>query len=121
MPIISEYKNIKPYPTKDGSQIRELIHPDHHNSKNQSLAEAIVQSGQITIKHRHLNSEEIYYILSGQGLMTVNDENFPVKEKDSICIPPGSSHYIKNTGDTPLHILCMCSPAYSHLDTELLE
>lgn len=27
----------------------------------------------------------------------------------------------KNTGKTPLKILCCCSPAYSNEDTELLE
>ena len=121
MPIISEYKDIEPYTTKDDSQIRELIHPNTQGNKTQSLAEAIVQPGQKTITHRHLKSEEIYYILSGQGMMTVNKDIFPVNDQDSICILPGSSHCIENTGTTPLHILCMCSPAYSHTDTELLE
>ena len=39
---------------------------------------------------------------------------------DTLCIKPGTPHHIKNTGTTPLHILCMCSPPYSHEDTELL-
>ncbi|MDH5573159.1 MAG: cupin domain-containing protein [Gammaproteobacteria bacterium] len=119
--MISEYKNINPYITKDGSQIRELIHPDMHNNKAQSLAEAIIQPGQKTIKHQHGKSEELYYILSGQGMMTMNNDIFSVKEKDSIAILPGTPHCIENTGAKPLHILCMCSPAYSHADTELLE
>jgi len=115
-----EYKNVKPYITKDGSIIRELIHPNIHGNKNLSLAEAIVPPGVSTFLHKHNTSEEIYYILEGEGLMTLGDEKFNVKKADSICIPPGTPHQIKNIGDIPLKILCCCSPAYSHDDTELL-
>jgi hypothetical protein len=31
--------------TKDGSGIRELMHPDRHGNRNQSLAEALVPPG----------------------------------------------------------------------------
>lgn len=33
----------------------------------------------------------------------------------------GTPHRIENAGDEPLRILCACSPAYAHRDTELLE
>ncbi|RKX91216.1 MAG: hypothetical protein DRP84_11950 [Spirochaetes bacterium] len=60
---ITEYGKIKPYVTKDGSIIRELMHPRLHGNKNLSLAEATVLVGKETVLHRHLNSEEIYYII----------------------------------------------------------
>jgi mannose-6-phosphate isomerase-like protein (cupin superfamily) len=40
---------------------------------------------------------------------------------DTVYIPPGTPHKIRNTGDIPLKILCCSSPAYSHEDTELLS
>lgn len=120
MVIKSEYDSIKPYTTKDGSIIRELMHPDVHGNKNLSLAEAIVPAGFTTFLHKHNTSEEIYYIVEGSGLMSLGNEKFEVKRGDSICIPPGTPHQIKNTGKSPLRILCCCSPAYSHDDTELL-
>jgi len=119
-PIHNRYTNISPYTTKDASQIRELMHPRHHASQHQSFAEAIVQPGKTTTRHCHHKSEELYYILQGEGLMSLGDDQFEVKPQDTVCILPGTPHCIKNTGDAPLHILCSCSPAYSHEDTELL-
>lgn len=119
-PRHNRYTSITPYTTKDASQIRELMHPRHHASQHQSLAEAIVHVGKTTTRHCHHKSEELYFILQGEGLMTLDEEQFMVKPQDTVCIPPGTAHCIKNTGDKPLHILCSCSPPYSHEDTELL-
>ena len=109
-----------PYITKDGSEIRELLHPSLHAVRKQSLAEAVVPAGVTTLLHRHAISEEIYHITQGNGLMTLGDQRFAVKTGDSIAISPGTPHCIENTGDQTLHILCCCAPAYSHADTELL-
>ena len=37
----SAYSSVPPYITKDGSTIRELMHPAVHGNRNQSFAEAI--------------------------------------------------------------------------------
>lgn len=121
----SAYDDAQPYVTRDGSLIRELMHPDVHGKKgyginNQSLAEATVPIGISTILHKHHQTEELYFILAGQGLMTLAGKQFDVGVGDTICIPPGTPHCIKNTGLDELKILCSCSPAYSHDDTELL-
>ena len=116
----TSYCDIQPYRTRDGSQIRELMHPDHHGNRNQSLAEAIVQPGEETLLHKHLRTEELYHITAGSGWMTLADEQFPVATNDTVCIPPGTPHCIRNTGIEPLRILCCCSPSYSDEDTLLL-
>lgn len=120
----TSHANIRPYITKDGSHIIELMHPQHHAStlgvKHQSLAEAIIPAGVTTSLHCHTTSEEIYHITSGHGTMQLGEERFPVESGDSVCIPPGTPHQISNTGTDELHILCACSPPYSHDDTELL-
>jgi mannose-6-phosphate isomerase-like protein (cupin superfamily) len=116
----TRYQDITPYITRDGSEIRELMHPRSHASRQQSLAEAIVSPGETTRLHRHLVSEELYHVTHGIGHMTLDDEQFDVSVGDTVCIPPGTPHCIRNTGDTPLHILCSCAPAYAHDDTELL-
>ncbi len=114
------YRNIAPFTTKDGSTIRELMHPEQGMNSNQSLAEAVVAPGAATRLHRHRLSEELYHITAGAGRMTLGAETFEVLPGDTICIPPGTAHCIENTGGEPLRILCACSPPYSHDDTELL-
>lgn len=114
-----------PYVTRDGSEIRELMHPGVHGAElhvaRQSLAEATVLPGQRTVSHRHHVTEELYHVTAGRGLMTLGSRRFAVGAGDTVCIPPGTAHCIENDGDTKLTILCACSPAYSHEDTELLE
>ena len=117
----TRYNDIAPFVTRDGSRIRELMHPQHHGSRNQSLAEAIVEPGRETLLHRHPVAEELYHIVQGQGLMSLGKETFPVVVGDTVCIPPGVTHKIRNTGADELKILCCCAPAYDHADTELLE
>ncbi len=116
----TSYKDIAVYETKDGSLIRELMHPLHHAVQQQSLAEASVPVGCTTLLHKHMQTEELYYILSGAGEMTLGADKFSVQQGDSICISPDTPHCIKNTGTDMLKILCCCSPAYSHDDTILL-
>ncbi|ALP52875.1 hypothetical protein Tel_06735 [Candidatus Tenderia electrophaga] len=117
---LSRYQDIEPFITKDGSVIRELMHPGRHAAKQQSLAEARVAVGAKTVLHRHHHTEELYYVTAGRGLMTLGDQRFEVKVGDSICIAPGTPHCIENTGSEELALLCCCSPGYSHEDTELL-
>lgn len=112
-------QQISAYITKDGSEIRELLHPDQHECNNQSLAEACVLSGQTTQRHHHKQTEEIYFILEGSGTMFLGDECFDVTAGDSILIKPGTVHCIQNSTASSLRFLCCCSPAYRHDDTFL--
>lgn len=109
--------NTEAFTTKDGSEIRELL--AHRNSciRNQSLAEARLAPGGSTAPHHHPRTEEIYYILEGEGRMQIGDEVRDVSGGDAIAIPPGAVHTITNTGSATLKFLCCCAPGYEHEDT----
>jgi len=109
------------FTTKDGSEIRELLAYRNSSIQQQSLAEARLAAGLSTTPHRHARTEEIYYILEGQGLMRVDRQQREVGPGDAIAILPGQLHQIRNTGDTLLKFLCCCAPPYEHEDTELIE
>jgi mannose-6-phosphate isomerase-like protein (cupin superfamily) len=106
--------------TKDGSEIRELL--AHRNSciRKQSLAEARVPPGGSTAAHFHSETEEIYYILVGEGRLTINGEVREVGPGDAIAIPPGAIHTITNAGSEVLRFLCCCAPGYEHEDTVIV-
>jgi mannose-6-phosphate isomerase-like protein (cupin superfamily) len=54
----------------------------------------------------HLQKEdEIYYVVSGKGLMRVNEDSFEVNPGDGILTRPGSSHGIENIGKENLEII----------------
>ena len=52
MELRNRDRDAEPFTTKDGSEIRELMH-----ATGQSLAEAIVAPGQATERHYHRESE----------------------------------------------------------------
>src|SRR3970040_243367 len=108
----TRYADIKSFISKDGSVIRELMHPAAHGNVNQSFAEAIVTLGKGTRLHQDHPSEEIYHVPSGEGPMVCGDEVFIIHKGDTICIPPGTPHRVDNTGKTELRILWRCSPPY---------
>jgi len=111
---------VESFVTMDGSEIRELLAQRNSCIRKQSLAEARVAPGARTAPHYHRKTEEIYYILSGCGEMTIGDETQNVGPLDAIAIPPGAVHTILNTGSQPLVFLCCCAPADEHEDTVLI-
>ena len=117
---IQNINRVASFTTKDGSEIRELL--AHRNScvRNQSLAEARLPAGTATMPHLHPRTEEIYYILQGQGEMILAHEKQHVVSGDAIAIPPGVPHQIINHTGEPLIFLCCCAPAYEHEDTVML-
>ena len=116
----TRYEEVTAFLTKDGSEIRELLHPGRHGNRNQSLAEATVPCGTRTFLHKHEKTEELYHITAGRGLMTLGGECFAVATGDTVLIPPGTAHCIESVGEEALRLLCCCSPAYADEDTELL-
>jgi Uncharacterized conserved protein, contains double-stranded beta-helix domain len=52
--------------------------------------------------HYHNYSEEVFYIISGQGIIETNEGNFPISAGSMIFCPAGAdgAHKITNTSDT---------------------
>jgi mannose-6-phosphate isomerase-like protein (cupin superfamily) len=51
------------------------------------------------------NEDEIYYVLSGRGRMTIDGKEFDVVAGDAVLTRPGSSHGLKQVGNEELVIL----------------
>lgn len=106
-----------PFTTKDGSTIRSLLDLATAPVRNQSLAEATVEAGGATERHYHRDSEELYYVIEGEGVLEVDGERAPVQAGDAVLIPPGAWHQIRASEAGPLRFLCCCAPPYRHEDT----
>jgi mannose-6-phosphate isomerase-like protein (cupin superfamily) len=57
------------------------------------------------IGYHEQREDEIYYVLSGRGIMTIDDKPFDVGPGDAVLTRPGSSHGLKQTGPDDLVIL----------------
>ena len=107
----------EPFVTADGSTIRELCGLPTGGTVNQSLAEASLEPGQSTERHYHAETEEIYFVLEGEGDLELDGEHARIAVGDAAPIPPGSWHELRNVGRGRLRILCCCTPPYRHEDT----
>ena len=56
--------------------------------------------------------EEIYFIMNGEGEMSVDKETQRVVPGDAIWIPTGSRHGLVNTGHEDCVILVVASPTW---------
>lgn len=56
--------------------------------------------------HVHLEADELFYVVKGEGRATINQSEAPIGEGDVIFIPKGSDHRLVNTNpDQPLVLL----------------
>jgi len=102
--------------SRDGVILREIIHPDkQHLSVNYSLAHAVVKPGQTSFPH-YLKTTELYYIIQGNGIMTIDGESRAVEPGCTVYIPPKSVQSIQNTSDTDLVFLCIVNPPWQQED-----
>lgn len=107
----------EPFTTTDGSVIRSLLDRANAPVANASLAEATLEAGESTTRHRHAVSEEMYYLVEGEGEMELDGATRRVGVGDAILIPPGARHRITAVGPGPLRLLCVCAPPWSAEDT----
>ena len=57
------------------------------------------------IGYHEQKEDEIYYVLSGRGVMTIDGNSFDVGAGDAILTRPGSSHGLKQAGPDDLVIM----------------
>jgi mannose-6-phosphate isomerase-like protein (cupin superfamily) len=56
--------------------------------------------------HQHYDFEECIFVLSGEGTTYADSGEYPLKPGDALLMPAGEKHVTRNTGRTPLRLLC---------------
>lgn len=117
--FVKDLKDCEEFIAGDNTILPELLHPDKADLKlRYSLAHAVVKPGLNSLKHA-LKTSEVYFILEGEGLMHIDDEEQKVYPGQAIYIPPHSVQYITNTGNTDLKFICIVDPAWREEDEEV--
>lgn len=63
------------------------------------------EPGETMTPHKHSNLDEIFYVVSGKGILTINGNDILIKENDVMLSPHEESHGFTNNGDEKLVIL----------------
>jgi mannose-6-phosphate isomerase-like protein (cupin superfamily) len=64
-------------------------------------------------KHKHKLEDNFWYIVSGEGLIILDDQEIKVKEGDSLIIPKGTFHEAKTSESQRMKILQVECIVYS--------
>lgn len=107
--------------SRHGSEIRPLIDRTTSSIQQCSLAEERLEPGQAVSPHFHRETEEIYYVLEGEGAMSIGDETHPVSAGDAIMIPRNAVHSLANTGTVAMRIVLVCGPAFQRSDENFVD
>jgi quercetin dioxygenase-like cupin family protein len=62
-------------------------------------------------EHAHQVQEQIYYVLEGEGVLTVDGEPRLMRAHDYVYLPPGVRHGFTNTGLESLVFFVVTTPA----------
>lgn len=81
-----------------------LIDPEQGPSRRLKMGYTTVYPTGSTTGHQHAE-EEVYFVISGEGVMVVGSDEFNIKAGDALYVPPGVFHTTYQRGNLPLTIL----------------
>jgi len=103
--------NAIPTQTFDWGAIKWFVTPELSEGAGITFGEVVLQPGRGHDRHNHPESEEILYVLSGEGEQMLDDRQpFEVKPGDTIYVPTGVFHSTRNTGWEPMRLLALYNP-----------
>jgi mannose-6-phosphate isomerase-like protein (cupin superfamily) len=85
---------------------RTLLSGDRTPTSQLTLGVTEVGPGQPSPFHPHRHAQsEIYYVLSGEGIVHIAGDEHALRVGTSVFIPGGEWHGARNTGREPLRLL----------------
>jgi quercetin dioxygenase-like cupin family protein len=71
--------------------------------------------------HKHLYHTENVFVLAGEGLFRIADEEFTIKQGDMVFIPKNTVHAVITTSKQALKVISVQSPIFLGDDRILVE
>ncbi len=93
----------------DTNYFAMLFDPAKDGIKNVFVVE-IFNPGGATPPNTHLDADEFFYVLHGEGVARCGDAETPIKRGDALLLKPGNEHVIRNTGTSRLYCLTVMTP-----------
>ncbi len=82
-----------------------MVTPDNCGAQQTSAGQFYLAPGHRTGAIYYADLEEVLYVISGRGLIVVDDQSQEMGTGDVVFIPQDRTHYAINTGQEPLHLL----------------
>ncbi len=93
-----------------GALSKALVQPKTCDSRQIDFRISSYQPMAYVADHVHKVQEQVYFVLDGEGLLTLGDERRVMRKHDYAFMPPGLRHSFTNTGLGPLVFLVITTP-----------
>lgn len=104
------------YKTTELGEISKLINRENgkvflHDALELTSCEisinTVPKGFKVPFNHKHKQNEEVYIILKGEGIITVDGEQIKVKEGSAVKILPAAARTIENSSDGEFQFICV--------------
>ena len=93
-----------------GALSKALVGPENSGSARIDFRISRYAPNAYVQEHAHKVQEQVYYVLEGEGLLTLNEERHLMRPHDYVYVPPGVRHSFANTGTAGLVFLVVTTP-----------
>jgi mannose-6-phosphate isomerase-like protein (cupin superfamily) len=112
-PFVSNIVEIpwQEYPGHFGGALsKALVRPEVCGSRRIDHRISSYQPMAYVAEHVHRVQEQVYHVLEGEGMLTLDDNSVLLRRHDYVFVPPGVRHSFTNTGLSPLVFLVITTP-----------
>jgi quercetin dioxygenase-like cupin family protein len=93
-----------------GALSKALVRPENCDARRVDYRISCYQPMAYVQEHAHRVQEQVYHVLEGEGLLTLDDKRVLMRRHDYVFIPPGVRHSFTNNGLVPLVFLVVTTP-----------
>jgi quercetin dioxygenase-like cupin family protein len=93
-----------------GALSKALVGPDNAGTSRIDFRISRYAPAAYVGEHVHKVQEQIYYVLEGEGVLTLDDQAKLMRPHDYVYVPPGVRHSFTNTGLAGLVFLVITTP-----------
>jgi mannose-6-phosphate isomerase-like protein (cupin superfamily) len=93
-----------------GALSKALVRPETCGSRRIDHRISCYQPMAFVEEHVHRVQEQIYHVLEGEGMLTLDERSVLLRRNDYVFVPPGVRHSITNNGTVPLVFLVITTP-----------
>jgi mannose-6-phosphate isomerase-like protein (cupin superfamily) len=80
------------------------------NRQDLSVIQELIPPGAGEVRHYHERARQLFYVLAGQLEIELGSDVHTLSPGDSLEIPPGDPHRVRNTGEVDASFLVISAP-----------
>lgn len=93
-----------------GALSKALVGPETCGSRHIDFRISCYQPMAHVQEHVHQVQEQVYHVIEGEGLLTLDNRRVVMRKHDYVFVPPGVRHSFSNEGTTPLVFFVVTTP-----------